>query len=197
MKSRTLGVVAALALTAPTLAQAADFNYSFVDAAFIPHSEVEVNNRDVDGDGVQLRGSLAVTDMFFVFVELQDTDLDARGWRVDSTRWLLGGGGHWPINNNMDFVARAGLVRLDVELNRFDDDDTGFFLGGRLRMNVAPKVEVEAGVEYIGAEAFDSGDDLYVIGEGRYHFTSQLSAGAFVNLSGDVQQLGIYGRLSF
>lgn len=194
MHSRTTWALVALALALPVASQAEDFGYSFVDLALVPHAEVEVGNGDVDGDGFQLRGSLAVTRNFFALVELQDLSFD-RG--VDTTRWMVGAGGHWPINNTLDFIARAGVVRLEAEAGRFDDDDNGVFLGGRVRATVAPRVEVEGGVEYMSAEVFDAGDDVYLVGEGRYHFTPQFSAGALLNVGGDIQQLGVYGRFNF
>lgn len=194
MHSRTFGALAALALALPVAGQAADSGYTFVDLALVPHARVEAGDNDVDGDGFQVRGSLAVSPNFFVLAELQDFGFDDR---VDTTRWIVGGGGHWPINNTLDIIARAGIVRLDVEVGRFDDDDTGVFLGGRLHANVAPRVEVEGGVEYVGAEVFGLGDDVYLVGEGRYHFNEQFSAGALLNFGGDIRQLGVYGRFNF
>src|SRR5437868_3906242 len=99
MHSRTLGALAALALALPVAGQAADFDYSFVDLALVSHAEIDVGDDNVDGDGFQLRGSLEVNQNFFALVELQDFGYDHD---VDTTRWLIGGGGHWPINNTMD-----------------------------------------------------------------------------------------------
>lgn len=194
MHSRTIGALVALALALPVTAQAEDFGYSFVDLALVPGAEVEVGNGDIDGDGFQLRGSLVVNQTFFALVELQDLEFDGG---IDTTRWMVGAGGHWPINNTLDIIGRAGVVRLDADAGNFDDDDTGVFLGGRVRANVAPRVEVEGGVEYVSAEVFDAGDDVYLVGEGRYHFTPQFSAGALLNVGGDTQQVGVYGRFNF
>jgi len=194
MLSRTFGALAAAALALPVATQAADFDYSFVDLALLPHAQVEAGNDDIDGDGFQLRGSLAVSSNFFVLAQLQDFDLD-RG--VDVTRWMVGGGGHWPLNNSIDLVATVGVAQLNVDVGRFDEDDTGVFLGGRVRAQVAPRFELEGGVEYISAEVGDSGNDVYLVGEGRYNFNDQLSLGALVNFSSDVETLGVYGRYSF
>lgn len=194
MHSRTMGALAALALALPAAGQAADFGYSFVDLALVPHAEVEVGNGDVDGDGFQLRGSLDVSANFFVLVELQDFSFDNG---IDTTRWMVGGGGHWPINNTLDVIARVGIVRSEAEFGRIERDDTGVFLGGRLRANIAPRFQLEGGVEYVGAETLDSDDDMYLVGEGRYHFTEQFSAGALLTFGGDTRQLGVYGRFDF
>lgn len=194
MLSRTFGALAAAALALPVATQAADFDYSFVDLALLPHVQVEAGNTDVDGDGFQLRGSLAVSSNFFVLAQLQDFDLDHG---LDVTRWMVGGGGHWPLNNNIDLVGSVGVVRLNVDVGRFDDHDTGVFLGSRVRAKVAPRVELEGGVEYVSAEVGDAGNDVYLVGEGRYHFNDQFSVGALLNFSSDVETLGVYGRFSF
>lgn len=194
MLSRTFGALAAAALALPVAGQAADFDYSFVDLALLPHAQVEAGNNDIDGDGFQLRGSLAVSSNFFVLAQLQDFDLDHG---VDMTRWVVGGGGHWPLNNNIDIIATVGVAQLNVDVGRFDEDDTGVFLGGRVRAQIAPRFELEGGVEYISAEVGDSGNDVYLVGEGRYHFNDQFSLGALVNFSSDVETLGVYGRYSF
>lgn len=195
MHSRTMmGAIAALALALPVAGQTADFGYSFLDLALVPHAEVEVGDVDVDGDGFQLRGSLEVSSNFFVLAELQDFEFDNR---VDVTRWLVGGGGHWPINDTLDFIARVGVVHQEVEFGRFEDDDTGVFVGGRVRANIAPRFQLEGGVEYVGAETFDSNDDVYLVGEGRYHFNQQFSVGGLLTFGGDTQLLGVYGRFDF
>jgi hypothetical protein len=128
-------------------------------------------------------------------VEIQDLEFDSN---VDFTRWNIGGGGHWPINQNLDLVARGGLVRYDADYGRFgDEDDIGFFLGGRVRAHVARNFELEGGVELSTAEVPGFEDEIALVGEGRYHFNSQWSAGALLNLGDDVSQLGVYGRFNF
>ncbi|HVF17854.1 MAG TPA: hypothetical protein VNA21_13120 [Steroidobacteraceae bacterium] len=194
MQSRVLNALAALALMLPIGGHAADFGYSFVDLAIIPEAEIESGNFDVDGDGFQLRGSLAVAQNFFALVEIESIEFDDD---VDFTRWIVGAGAHWPINQRLDFVARGGLVRYDIDYGRFDDDDIGFFLGGRVRAQVIQNVEVEGGVDLTTAEVAGFEDEITLVGEGRYHFNSQFSVGGLINLGDDSSQIGIYGRYNF
>ena len=112
MKSRVLNALAAAALLLPFSGQAANFGYSFVDFSIVPEAEADGLGGDDDGDGFQLRGSLVVHQNYFAFVEIGDYEIDNG---VDFTRWLIGAGGHWPINQNMDFVARGGIARYDVD----------------------------------------------------------------------------------
>jgi hypothetical protein len=196
MKSRVLNALAALALALPIGGQAAEnFGYSFVDFALIPEVETDTGADDYDGDGFQLRGSLAVQQNYFALVEIEDLEFDDG---FDFTRWLIGGGGHWPITQSMDFVARGGIVRYDADYGRFgDEDDVGFFLGGRIRARVAQNFELEGGLELTTAEVLGIEDEFTLVGEGRYHFNNQFSVGGLLNLGDDVSQVGVYGRFNF
>lgn len=194
MKLRVLSTLAALALALPISGQAANFGYSFVDFAIVPEAEADALGGDNDGDGFQLRGSLAVHQNFFALVEISDYEFDNG---VDFTRWAIGAGGHWPINQNLDFIARAGVVRYDVDYRVGDDDDIGFFAGARVRAQIAQNVELEGGIDLTTAEVPGFEDEIILVGEGRYHFNSQWSAGGFINVSDDFSQIGVYGRFNF
>jgi hypothetical protein len=197
MKSRVLNALAAMALLMPLSSNAANFGYSFVDFAIIPEAETDSGDFDADGDGFQLRGSLTVHQNYFALVEIESLEFDD-GIDVDFQRWLIGAGAHWPINQSLDFIARGGIVRYDVDYGRFgDDDDIGFFLGGRVRALVASKVELEGGVDISTAEVGGFEDEILLVGEGRYHFNNQFSVGGLLNLGDDVSQIGIYGRFNF
>jgi hypothetical protein len=188
-----IGAAAVFAL--PLAASAADnFSYRYVDVARYVDAEIDSDNANVDGDGIQLRGSIPVYENFFAVAEYESLDLESG---VDATRFLIGGGGHWPLGNNLDLVARGGFVKYEVDVGRFDDDDTGLFVGARIRAVVAPKVEVEAGVEHFDFDVAGLDGDTYIIGEARYNFTSQWSAGAIVTLGGDESVIGAQGRFNF
>ena len=197
MKSRVLNALAALAMLLPISGQAASFGYSYVDFAIIPEAEFDAGDDDFDGDGFQLRGSLAITETFFALVEIADLEFDRGNVDVDFTRWVIGAGGHWPINQNLDFVARGGIMRYDVDAGPFDDDDLGFFLGGRVRAQVIQNVEIEGGVDLTTAEVAGFEDEIILVGEGRYHFNDQFSVGGLLNIGDDSSQIGIYGRFNF
>ncbi len=194
MHLRALNLIAVAALALPIAAQAEQLSYSYVDLAHFPEADLDDDRGDVDGDGLQLRGSLSVHENFFAFGEFQSLDLDRN---VDVTRFLIGGGGHWPINNKMDIVGRLGIVNYDVDVGSSDDDDTGIFLGARIRAVVVPKLEVEGGVEHQHVEVYGLKNDTYLVGEARYNFTPQWSAGVIVNAGGDTNLIGAQGRFSF
>jgi len=192
MNAKTLICAAALAL--PFAASAEQFSYRYVDVAHFPKAEIDLPGGDVDGDGIQLRGSLPVYQNIFALAEFQDLDLDNG---VDATRFLIGAGAYWPLGPALDLVVRGGVVKYEVDFGRFDDDDTGLFAGVRLRSLVAPKVEVEGGVEHMAVDVAGIDGDTYLIGEGRYNFTPQFSAGVLFTLGGDTNVFGAQARFSF
>ncbi|MET0533336.1 MAG: hypothetical protein ABW171_03845 [Steroidobacter sp.] len=188
-------LIGAAILTLPFAASAAEnFSYRNVDVARFMEAEIDSDDLDVDGDGIQLRGSLPVYQNFFALAEYQALDLDGG---IDATRILIGGGGHWPLGNSLDLVARGGFVSYEVDFGRSDDDDTGLFAGVRIRTIVAPKIEVEAGIEHFEFEVAGLDGDTYLIGEARYNFTSQWSAGAIITIGGDQSVFGAQGRFNF
>jgi hypothetical protein len=182
-----------LALPMATFAQQT-FSYRYVDVGLFPKAEVDYGNADEDGEGIQLRGSLPVTDNVHVLTEFQILNLDRN---IDTTRLMIGGGFNWPINNKLDIIGRAGVVNYQVDVGPFDDDDTGVFIGARLRAIVAPNLEVEGGFEHQRVEVFQVENDTYLVAEARYNFTRDLSAGVVLNVGGDVSVFGVQARLAF
>ncbi len=192
MNAKTLICAAALAL--PFAASAEQLSYRYVDVAHFPEAKIDGGPVDVDGDGIQLRGSLPVYQNIFALAEFQDLSLDHN---VDATRFMVGAGGHWPLGPNLDIIARGGLVHYEVDVGRFNDDDTGLFAGVRLRSLVAPKIEIEGGVEHLAVDVAGMDSDTYLIGEGRYNFNSQFSAGLLITVGGDTRVFGAQGRFNF
>lgn len=192
MNAKTLMCAAVLAL--PLAASADNLSYRYVDVAHFPKAEIDAGSIDVDGDGLQLRGSLPVYQNIFALAEFQDLDMDNG---LDVTRMLVGVGGHWSIGNNLDLIVRGGVAHYEVDFGRFDDDDTGLFAGVRLRTFIVPKLEIEGGFEHNAVDVATIDGDTYLIGEGRYNFTPQFSAGVLFTLGGDTNVFGAQARLNF
>jgi len=194
MRLRTVTAIIVATLGLPLATHADELSYRGVDAAIFTDAEIDAGGQDINGDGIQVRGTLPVYENFFALAELQDLDLD---FDIDLQRILIGAGGHWPINDKFDIIARAGIVQYEIDAGQFDDDDTGLFIGARVRGFVAPRFELEGGIEHVRAEVGGLENDTYLVGEGRYHFTPALSAGVILNIGGDVSVFGAQGRFSF
>ena len=93
MKMNVTKLIGAAAIFALPLAASAaeNFSYRYVDVARYMEAEIDSDDVDVDGDGIQLRGSLPVYQNFFALAEYEALDLDGG---IDTTRFLIGGGGH-------------------------------------------------------------------------------------------------------
>jgi hypothetical protein len=191
MQRRILSGLAALALSAPLAGYAETMDYSYAELGYID-SELDADQFDLDGDGFGLRGSLDVHPNFFVFAGYQDLSFD---FGVDVSALEVGGGGHWPLSDQIDIVGRLGSVKSEIDFGPVDADDDGFLLGARVRGVVVPKLELEGGFDYRDLD--DAGDDTTIVFEGRYFFIEQLAGGLSVSIGDDVTALGLNLRLTF
>jgi len=190
MQRRILSGLAALAAALPLASHAETMSYSYAELGYVD-TELDGDGVDVDGNGLALRGSLPVTPDFFVFAGYTDLDFD---FDVDLSLLEVGGGGHWPLSDKIDLVGKLGIVKAEVDVGRFDDDDTGILLGARVRGALAPKFELEGGFDY---RNIDVGDETTLVLEGRYFFMPQLAGGLSVSIGDDVTSLGINARWAF
>jgi hypothetical protein len=190
MQRRIISGLAVLAAALPIASHAETMSYSYAELGYVD-TKLDGDGFDVDGNGFALRGSLPVTPNFFVFAGYQDLDFD---FDVDVSLLEVGGGGHWPLSDKVDIVGKLGIVKAEVDLGNFDDDDDGFLLGARVRGEVAPKFELEGGFDY---RDIDVGDETTIVLEGRYFFLPQLAGGVSVSIGDDVTSLGLNARWSF
>jgi hypothetical protein len=168
--------------------RAANLSYTNVDVGIV---STELNNSSLDGDGLLLRGSVAVHQNAFVFAHLADIGYDRD---IDGFMWGIGGGGHLPITSAMDLVGKIGYVRQKVDFGNVDNTESGYEVEGTVRGFVVDKLEVEAGVRHVHFQ--DSGNDTNLIGEGRYFFTDRIAGGVLLQL-GDTTAFGINARFTF
>lgn len=189
MERRILSGLAALAAALPLAGNADTMDYSYAELGYV---DSELDDVDVEGDGLALRGSLAVNETFFVFASYEGLEYERN---VDTTMFQVGGGGHWPLNDKLDIVGRLGIVSAEIDAGRFEDDDTGLLLGARLRAEVAPRFEIEGGFDYLDLD--DVAEDTFIVAEGRYFFADQVAGGLSLQLSDDITSIGINVRLTF
>jgi hypothetical protein len=192
MQRRILSGLAALAAALPLASHADVMDYSYAELGYIDSEfDAEPFDADVDGDGFALRGSLPVHPNFFVFAGYQDLSFD---FNVDASLLEVGGGGHWPLTDKIDIIGKLGIVKAEVEVGRFDEDDDGFLLGARVRGVVAPKFELEGGFDH---RDVDVSDETTIVFEGRYFFIDNIAGGLSVSIGDDNTSLGLNARLTF
>lgn len=190
MQRRVAGLLAALIIL-PFASQAGTMSYTYIELGYVD-TELDVGPTDLDGDGFALRGSLAVHENFFVFAGYEDLGFE-RG--VDSTTFHLGGGVRWPLGSKLDIVGRAAIMKSEIDFGGYDQDDNGFLLGAHLRAEVAPRLELEGGFDYVDLD--DQGTDTVIALEGRYFFLDALAGALALQIADDANTIGINLRFTF
>ena len=188
-KGFILGSIAALSLAGPAMAEDG-FDYSYVELGYV---KSELDDFDVDGDGLGLRGSYEFTENFHAFAAYTDQDFD---FDVSATTLEVGAGFAWPVNPNMDIVGTVSYIQGEIDVPSFGDfEDDGFAFGAGLRARVIEKLELTGGLKYVNFDA--AGNDTTLGAGARYFFTNMFAAGVDVNFDDDGTTWMLGGRLSF
>jgi len=187
-KAIALATVAALGLTGNALA-ADDLSYSFIELGYI---NTEIDDFDVDGDGLGVRGSLAFTDLLHGFAAFSDGELDGG---IDVQQIEVGLGLNWPISSSVDLIGAVSYVdaKVDTPIGNFSDD--GIALTGAVRGRIAEQFELRGGLKYV---EFDEGgsDTAFEVG-GRYYFTEMFALGLDASFDDDGTTWILGGRFDF
>lgn len=161
-------------LFVPWLAQADDFDYSYVEGG-IANANVDVGPADVDIDGLIVGVSFAVTEELHVFGSYEDQDFD---FGSNGNVLTLGGGFHVGLSQDLDFVGDLAYIEAEVATPFGSADDSGYAVGAGLRSRLSDAVEIDAGIRYVD---LDETDTLFSVGA-RYYFTDALAlGGAYTN----------------
>ncbi|MGB7214937.1 MAG: outer membrane beta-barrel protein [Gammaproteobacteria bacterium] len=170
---------ALLPLAASAQEAARDFDYTFVEVQYVD-TELDTGPFDVDGDGLELRGSLLLTDQ--VFLQARYNSLDY-GQGIDVTSYAVGAGVRFGLKPELDLTADLSWVSSELDRPVLPDiDDDGFELGVGLRARVHDAIEAEAGIRHID---LDDDSDTYLTLGGRYYFTKNVAAGLGLTLNDD------------
>ncbi len=189
--NRFVSFLLLMGLSAGVAAQGAqDLNYTYFEVGY---GQLSFDSPDVDGDGLGIGGSYALTDQFHLFANYQMADLD---FGVDATDFNLGFGFNTPISETIDVVATLSYVYVELEASGFGSaDDNGLGGGLGLRALVNPQIELFGGVEYV--DLSDSGSDTALGAGVRYNFNEKFSAGVGGSWSDDASSYSLTGRMNF
>lgn len=188
-KDFILGSIAALSLAGPAMAEDG-FDYSYVELGYV---KSEIDDLNVDGDGLGLRGSYEFTENFHAFAAHADQDFD---FDVSATTFELGAGLAWPVNPNMDLVGTLSYIKTEIDVPFFGDlDDDGFAVGAGLRARVIEALELTGGLKYASYD--EVGDDTTFGAGARYFFTQMFAAGVDVDFDDDGTAWMLGARMSF
>ena len=164
-------------------------SYNYVEASYV---DSEIDDLDIDGDGLALAGSVAIGDTMFLHAGYGTLDFD-RG--IDLDQKTIGLGAHTSISNNVDLIGTIGYVDAELDTPFGSADDDGYSVGVGLRGKIAEAFELEGGISYVDLD--DSGDDTTFNLGGRYYFTESFALGAGIGIGDDVTTWNLGVRLEF
>ncbi|HEY7671405.1 MAG TPA: hypothetical protein VIC71_04240 [Gammaproteobacteria bacterium] len=163
-------VTALLSLSLPCVLNAADFDYTFVDAGLVD-TEIDVGSVDVSGDGIGINGSIGVSDNLHIVAGYNDLDYD---FGISGSTWNVGLGFNTDINDDLDFVADVTWIDAEVDTAFGSASEDGYGVSGGIRAHVGEKVELDAGLQYVD---LDESDTVLNVG-GRYYFSDSFALNA-------------------
>jgi hypothetical protein len=188
-KSFILGSIAALSIAGPAMAEDG-FDYSYVELGYV---KSEIDDFDVDGDGLGVRGSYEFTQNFHAFASYADQDYD---FDLSATTFELGAGYAWPVNPNFDVVGTLSYIQTEVDVPTFGTfEDDGFAAGAGVRARVVEALELTGGLKYVSYD--EVGSDTTFGAGARYFFTKMFAAGVDVDFDDDGTTWMLGGRMSF
>ncbi|MEZ5557529.1 MAG: outer membrane beta-barrel protein [Pseudomonadales bacterium] len=189
IKTNLSAALLAAGLASAGAAYADDMSYTYVEGGYLM---TDIDNVNVDGDGLGIAASAALNEMFFVFGDYATQEFDNN---IDYDQFQLGLGGHWPITEVLDVVGTVSYVDAELDAGPANADDSGFGLGLGLRGRLTDVVELEGGINYYDLD--DAGDDTQFNVGGRYYFTPAFAVGAGVQMGDDFTTWKISARYEF
>ena len=172
----------------PGFAQAGDFDYTYIEGGYVS-ADLDTGGVDVDGDGIGINGSFAITDRYHLFAQYSTLDFD---FSIDLNQLAVGGGMHHSLSPTIDFVGTLAYVDAEVESAVGTVSEDGFGIGIGVRGALSSNFEWEAGIEYADVGESDTSLGL----DGRYYFTDTIAAGIGITLDDDVTiyAIGVRGE---
>jgi len=164
--------------------------YTYIEGAYA-HTDTD-DGLDIDGDGLDVAGSFALTDTLFLTGGYTSRDFD---FGIDLDRYEAGLGGHLPLAPNLDVVGTVSYLHSEEDFAFGDADDDGIGLALGLRGRLTDALELQGGLSY--ADLDDFTDDLALNIGGRYYMTPQLALGAGFEAGDDVSTWTVGLRYEF
>jgi len=186
--NRSVFAFCLLAFSSTAIAE--DFDYSYLQ---LDYGSFEFDDINVDGDGLGLSGSYAISPDWHVFGGYQAAGLD---FGVDATTLAAGIGYNTELSPVLDMVARLSYQYVELDApggGNFDDSGLGFGIG--IRFAASADLELTAGIDYV--DFGDGSDDTGFSAGGLYNFTDAFALGLGGSWSDDTSALVLSGRFYF
>ena len=190
MKTNLLTAVSIAVLSAAlSTANAADFNYNYIEGSF---QDIDLNG--VDSEAVNFSGSFEIAPSLNIIAGYSNGEITTpRGFRdIDFDSMSLGLGYHAPIGDNTDLTANLKVINQDMD---FIGDDTGYGVGVGIRHQVSDVVEIGTRIDY--ADVYDADDTTFQVNS-RFFLNDATSLGlSFSTSAEEVDVLSAGVRFNF
>lgn len=170
-------------------AQAADFNYNFVEGSY-EHYDLD----GTDADAGKLAGSFEMTPNLNIIGEYAAGNIDnpTNGSDLDFQNGAVGLEYHTPIAPKTDITTNIKYINQDIDTG---NDEDGYSAGVGVRHSLNDKVELDANIDYYD---IDNSDDTRLKVGARYYINKSISAGLGYSTSReDVDTVSTNIRWSF
>ena len=173
-----------IAFSGTAIAQ--DLNYTFLQGTY---EFIDVDPVNINGDGIGINGSFAMSDRVYLIANYQGAGLDLN---VDLTRWSAGAGIHAEMTSNVDMFAEMSYLYLDLDGPASLSDNDGLFGRAGVRTAITEALEIQGAARYDDlSEEF--GFDVGVL----YNLTDLFAVGAFGIFDDEVTTYSAGVRLNF
>lgn len=192
-----LALAVALAI-APFAASADGLDYTYVEGGY---ANVEIDTGDalvgdLDFDGVQIRGSAAISESFYLLGGYGSVSNDDYSMDVDFTELQFGLGYRHGLSDRADLITEVSYLRQEIDFDGFGSEDAS---GGRvsvgLRGLLADNFEGYVKGSYTDGGDFD-GDFSGTIGA-QFKFTPVWGVVGEIEAGDDVSKTLVGVRASF
>lgn len=192
-----LALAVALAI-APFAASADGLDYTYVEGGY---ANVEIDTGEntvgkIDFDGVQIRGSAAISEAFYLLGGYGDVSDDDFNSGIDFSELQLGLGYRHGLSERADLVTEVSYLRQEFDANGFGSSDAS---GGRVSVGVrgllADNFEGYVKGSYTDGGDFD-GDFSGTIGA-QFKFTPVWGVVGEIEAGDDVSKTLVGVRASF
>lgn len=116
-------------------AQASELSYSYIDAGYtiVNFDDMEVFDETInpDFDGFRASGSIGFLENYYAFGSYTSGSGNVFGYSdndfqvsmsMDITRYIVGGGLHFPVSDTTDFIAELAYLQFDADADLYVTD---------------------------------------------------------------------------
>ena len=188
MKRTSLAL--ALAALLPLGAQAAELDYSYIEAGY---NRVDAHGSDADADGPAINTSVALGESFFLYGGYSANDIDDSPADVDVSR--IGLGWRHGLASGSDLLLKANYIKADVGGVPINLDAEGYEAEVGLRTAHGDNFE-----SYVALGWQDGGDfdgDVYATLGGQYKFNPAWGIAASATHRDGANEFFVGPRFSF